>query len=138
MSRTYIKFKSTNREDEEQTILRILKENKYKKRESQGEEYYQHGSGIATSPQLIKYTFENDMIVIESWVREFGFLGESSLDGSSQIFAKKSAKGTLKKIQEGLGLEIIEQGVDNFYGYTNTGMKLVKKTRSSTILICLC
>ena len=82
MSRTYIKFKSTNREDEEQTILR----------------------------QLIKYTFENDMIVIESWVREFGFLGESSLDGSSQIFAKKSAKGTLKKIQEGLGLEIIEQG----------------------------
>ena len=50
------------------------------------------------------------MIVIESWVREFGFLGESSLDGSSQIFAKKSAKGTLKKIQEGLGLEIIEQG----------------------------
>ena len=110
MSRTYLKFKSTNREDEEQTILRILKENKYKKRESQGEENYQHGSGIATSPQLIKYTFENDMIVIESWVREFGFLGESSLDGSSQIFAKKSAKGTLKKIQEGLGLEIIEQG----------------------------
>ena len=110
MSRTYIKFKSTNREDEEQTILRIFQEDKYKKRESQGEEYYQHGSGIATSPQLIKYTFENDMIVIESWVREFGFLGESSLDGSSQIFAKKSAKGTLKKIQEGLGLEIIEQG----------------------------
>ena len=31
MSRTYLKFKSTNREDEEQTILRILKENKYKK-----------------------------------------------------------------------------------------------------------
>ena len=110
MSRTYFKFKSINRGNEEQTILRILKENKYKKRESQGEEYYQHGSGIATSPQLIKYTFENDMIVIESWVREFGFLGESSLDGSSQIFAKKSAKGTLKKIQEGLGLEIIEQG----------------------------
>ena len=110
MSRTYIKFKSTNREDEEQTILRILKENKYKKRESRGEEFYQHGSGIVTSPQLIKYTFKDDIIVIESWVREFGFLGESSLDGSSQIFAKKSAKGTLKKIQEGLGLEIIEQG----------------------------
>ena len=103
MSRTYIKFKSTNREDEEQTILRILKENKYKKRESQGEEYYQHGSGIATSPQLIKYTFENDMIVIESWVREFGFLGESSLEGSSQIFAKKSARGTLKKFRKGWG-----------------------------------
>ena len=110
MSRTYLKFKITNREDEEQTILRILKENKYKKRESRGEEFYQHGSGIVTSPQLIKYTFKDDIIVIESWVREFGFLGESSLDGSSQIFAKKSAKGTLKKIQEGLGLEIIEQG----------------------------
>ena len=110
MSRTYLKFKSTNREDEEQTILRILKENKYKKRESRGEEFYQHGSGIVTSPQLIKYTFKDDIIVIESWVREFGFLGESSLDGSSQIFAKKAAKGTLKKIQEGLGLEIIEQG----------------------------
>ena len=110
MSRTYLKFKSTNREEEEQTILRILEENKYKKRESQGEEFYQHGSGIVTSPQLIKYTFKDDIIVIESWVREFGFLGESSLDGSSQIFAKKSAKGTLKKIQEGLGLEIIEQG----------------------------
>jgi hypothetical protein len=110
MSRTYLKFKSTNREDEEQTILRILKDNKYKKRESQGEEFYQHGSGIVTSPQLIKYTFKNDIIVIESWVRDFGFLGESSLEGSSQIFAKKSAKETLKKIQEGLGLEIIEQG----------------------------
>ena len=110
MSRTYLKFKSTNREEEEQTILRILEENKYKKRESQGEEFYQHGSGIVTSPQLIKYTFKDDIIVIESWVREFGFLGESSLDGSSQIFAKRSAKGALKKIQEGLGLEIIEQG----------------------------
>ena len=110
MSRTYLKFKSTNREDEEQTILRILKENKYKKRESNGEEYYQHGHGIVTSPQLIKYTFENDTIILESWVRDFGFLGESSLEGSSQIFAKKSAKGSLKKIQEGLGLEIIEQG----------------------------
>ena len=110
MSRTYFKFKSINRGNEEQTILRILKENKYKKRESYGEEFYQHGSGIVTSPQLIKYTFKDDIIVIESWVREFGFLGESSLDGSSQIFAKKSAKGTLKKIQEGLGLEIIEQG----------------------------
>ena len=110
MSRTYLKFKSTNREDEEQTILRILKENKYKKRESHGEEFYQHGSGIVTSPQLIKYTFENDTIVIESWVRNFGFIGEDSLDGSSQIFAKKSAKGALKRIQEGLGLEIIEQG----------------------------
>ena len=110
MSRTYLKFKSTNREEEEQTILRILEENKYKKRESQGEEFYQHGSGIVTSPQLIKYTFKDDMIVIESWVRNFGFFGEDSLDGSSQIFAKKSAKGTLKKIQEGLGLEIIEQG----------------------------
>ena len=94
MSRTYLKFKSTNREDEEQTILRILKENKYNKRESNGEEYYQHGYGIVTSPQLIKYTFENDLIVIESWVRDFGFLGESSLEGSSQIFAKRSAKGT--------------------------------------------
>ena len=110
MSRTYFKFKSINRGNEEQTILRILKENKYKKRESQGEEFYQHGSGIVTSPQLIKYTFKDDIIVIESWVRNFGFLGESSLEGSSQIFAKKSAKGTLKKIQEGLGLEIIEQG----------------------------
>ena len=110
MSRTYLKFKSTNREEEEQTILRILEENKYKKRESQGEEFYQHGSGIVTSPQLIKYTFKDDIIVIESWVRNFGFLGESSLEGSSQIFAKKSARGTLKKIQEGLGLEIIEQG----------------------------
>ena len=110
MSRTYFKFKSINRGNEEQTILRILKENKYKKRESKGEEFYQHGSGIVTSPQLIKYTFKDDMIVIESWVREFGFLGESSLEGSSQIFAKKSARGTLKKIQEGLGLEIIEQG----------------------------
>ena len=110
MSRTYIKFKSTNREDEEQTILRILKENKYKKRKYNGEEFYQHGSGIVTSPQLIKYSFQNDMIVIESWVRDFGFLGESSLEGSSQIFAKRSAKGALKKIQEGLGLEIIEQG----------------------------
>ena len=49
MSRTYLKFKSTNREEEEQTILRILEENKYKKRESQGEEFYQHGSGIVTS-----------------------------------------------------------------------------------------
>ena len=97
MSRTYLKFKSTNREEEEQTILRILEENKYKKRESQGEEFYQHGSGIVTSPQLIKYTFKNDIIVIESWVRDFGFLGESSLEGSSQIFAKKSAKETLKK-----------------------------------------
>ncbi|WP_407393335.1 hypothetical protein [Methanobrevibacter sp.] len=110
MSRTYFKFKSINRGNEEQTILRILKENKYKKRESQGEEFYQHGSGIVTSPQLIKYTFKDDIIVIESWVRNFGFLGESSLEGSSQIFAKKSARGTLKKIQEGLGLEIIEQG----------------------------
>ena len=87
-----------------------MEENKYKKRESKGEEFYQRGSGLVTSPQLIKYTFKDDMIVIESWVRDFGFLGESSLDGSSQIFAKKSAKGTLKKIQEGLGLEIIEQG----------------------------
>lgn len=103
MSRTYLKFKSTNREDEEQTILRILKENKYKKRESNGEEYYQHGYGIVTSPQLIKYTFENDLIVIESWVRDFGFLGESSLEGSSQIFAKRSAKGTLKKSRKGWG-----------------------------------
>ena len=34
MSRTYIKFKSTNSEDEEKTILGILKDNKYKKRES--------------------------------------------------------------------------------------------------------
>ena len=110
MSRTYFKFKSINRGNEEQTILRILKENKYKKRESHGEEFYQHGSGIVTSPQLIKYTFKDDIIVIESWVRNFGFLGESSLEGSSQIFAKKSARGTLKKIQEGLGLEIIEQG----------------------------
>ena len=110
MSRTYFKFKSINRGNEEQTILRILKENKYKKRESQGDEYYQHGSGLVTSPQLIKYTFKDDIIVIESWVRNFGFLGESSLEGSSQIFAKKSARGTLKKIQEGLGLEIIEQG----------------------------
>ena len=50
------------------------------------------------------------MIVIESWVRNFGFFGEDSLDGSSQIFAKRSAKGALKKIQEGPGLEIIEQG----------------------------
>ena len=87
-----------------------MKENKYKKRESKGDEFYQHGSRIVTSPQLIKYTFKDDIIVIESWVRNFGFLGESSLEGSSQIFAKKSAKGTLKKIQEGLGLEIIEQG----------------------------
>ena len=110
MSRTYFKFKSINRGNEEQTILRILKENKYKKRESKGEEFYQHGSGIVTSPQLIKYTFKDDMIVIESWVRNFGFFGEDSLDGSSQIFAKRSAKGALKKIQEGLGLEIIEQG----------------------------
>ena len=110
MSRTYLKFKSTNREDEEQTILRILKENKYKKREKKGEEFYQHRAGIVTSPQLIKYTFENDTIILESWVRDFGFLGESSLEGSSQIFAKKSAKGALKRIQEGLGLEIIEQG----------------------------
>ena len=92
MSRTYFKFKSINRGNEEQTILRILKENKYKKWESQGEEFYQHGSGIVTSPQLIKYTIINDIIVIESWVREFGFVGESSLEGSSQIFAKKSAK----------------------------------------------
>ena len=91
MSRTYLKFKSTNREDEEQTILRIFQEDKYKKRESHGEEFYQHGSGIVTSPQLIKYTFKDDIIVIESWVRNFGFLGESSLEGSSQIFAKKSA-----------------------------------------------
>ncbi len=110
MSRTYLKFKSTNREDEEQTILRILQENKYKKKESKDEVYYQHGAGIVTSPQLIKYTFENDTIVIESWVRNFGFIGEDSLEGSSQIFAKKSAKGTLQKIQEGLGLDIIEQG----------------------------
>ena len=110
MSRTYIKFKSINREDEEQTILRILKEKKYKKIESPVEEYYQHGLGILTSPQLIKYTFNNDMIVIESWVRYFGFVGECSLNGSSQIFTKRSAKKTLKKIQEELGLEIIEQG----------------------------
>ena len=103
MSRTYFKFKSINRGNEEQTILRILKENKYKKRESQGEEFYQHGSGIVTSPQLIKYTFKDDIIVIESWVRNFGFLGESSLEGSSQIFAKKSARGTLKKFRKGWG-----------------------------------
>ena len=50
MSRTYLKFKSTNREDEEQTLLRILQENKYKKREIKGEEVYQHGAGIVTSP----------------------------------------------------------------------------------------
>ena len=110
MSRTYLKFKSTNREDEEQTKLRFSKENKYKKREKIGEEFYQHGAGIVTSPQLIKYTFENDTIILESWVRDFGFLGESSLEGSSQIFAKKSAKGALKRFQEGLGLEIFEQG----------------------------
>lgn len=110
MTRTYIKFKSTNREDEEQTILRILQENQYNKREKKGEVFYQHGAGIVTSPQLIKYTFENDTIILESWVRNFGFLGEDSLEGSSQIFAKKSAKKALKKIQEGLGLDIIEQG----------------------------
>ena len=89
--------------------MRIERE-QIQKREFQGEEYYQHGSGIVTSPQLIKYTFKNDVIVIDSWVKNFGFIGESSLEGSSQIFAKRSAKGTLKKIQEGLGLEIIEQG----------------------------
>ena len=43
------------------------------------------------------------MIVIESWVRNFGFLGEDSLDGSSQIFAKRSAKGALKKFRKGGG-----------------------------------
>ena len=110
MSRTYIKFKSTNREDEEQTILSVLQKNKYKKKESNGEEFYQHGSGLATSPQFIKYTFENDAIILESWVKTMGFIGEENLDGSSQIFAKKGAKKTLKKIQEGLGLDIIEQG----------------------------
>ena len=87
-----------------------MQENKYKKRIVRGEEFYQHGAGIVTSPQLIKYSFENDTIIIESWVRNFGFLGEDSLDESSQIFAKKSAKKALQKIQDGLGLDIIEQG----------------------------
>ena len=110
MSRTYFKFKSTNREDEEQTILKVLQKNKYKKKESNGEEIYQHGNGLVTSPQFIKYTFENDTIIIESWVKSFGFIGEENLDGSSQIFAKKNIKKILKEIQDNLGLDIIEQG----------------------------
>ena len=36
------------------------------------------------------------MIVIESGVKNFWFIGESSLEGSSPIFAKRLAKGTLK------------------------------------------
>ena len=116
MSRTYLKFKSTNREDEEQTILRILKENKYKKREKNGEEFYQHGAGIVTSPQLIKYTFENDTIILESWVRDFGFLGESSLEGSSQIFAKKlSLRNSFTKqdFRKDLGWKLLNRELNN-------------------------
>ena len=90
--------------------MRILKENKYEKKRSPKEVFYQQGLGIVTSPQLIKYTFKDEVLVLESWVRNFGFIGETSLEGSSQIFAKRSAKKTLKKIQEWLGLEIIEQG----------------------------
>lgn len=108
MSRTVIKFKSTNIDKDEETIRKQLALNHYNQKDMNGEIVYQNGSGALVAPKFIKYSIQGDTIVFEAWVNNFTFAGESSLEGAIGAYPKGQIRKVLNQILAELNGETIE------------------------------
>lgn len=97
MSRTRVELESKNNQKTAEVIEDILNSSRYDLVEKNGEKYWQQGIGVTASPKFIKYYFENDKLILEAWVNNFG--KESNLDGFVGALPKKQCKSVLDKIK---------------------------------------
>lgn len=103
MSRTIMRTKSKNRAREEELILNILAGNGYQQKFRNGEVVYQKGDGFVFVPKFIKYTFHNDELILEGWVKNLGILGESDLEGFISALPKQNCKDIMLSIMNAVG-----------------------------------
>lgn len=97
MSRTRIELQSNDNIANEKIIQEILTSNNYKQVVKSDETYWKCGLGILTAPKCIKYTFQDDKIIMEAWVKNFG-IKESDLSGAFGFVPKDSCKKVLNEI----------------------------------------
>lgn len=100
MSRTQIVLKCNDRSNTSQIIERILDSKRYDHIQNNNEDYWKQGLGVTESPKFIRYYFEEDNVILEGWVSNFG--KESNLDGFVGALPKKSCKKVLNEIKENI------------------------------------
>ena len=108
MSRTVIQLNCSNPQDSETVIQKILSAHDYKRKEKNGEIFYQNGVGFLVAPKFIKYTFNGEVLTLEGWVKPFAFAGESELSGVIGALPKKSCKKVMDEIQANINASIVD------------------------------
>ena len=100
MSRTQIVIESVDNQRTAQIIDNILDSHGYEYVQKGNEAYWQQGIGVTQSPKFVGYFFNENTVVIEGWVKNFG--SESDLSGFVGAVPKKSVKKVLDEIQQAL------------------------------------
>ena len=85
-------------------ILNILASNGYEQKFKNGEVFFQKGTGLLFVPKYIKYTFVGNDLILEGWVRNFGILGESALEGAISALPKQNCKDIMISIIQAVGV----------------------------------
>ena len=98
MSRTKIVLKCNDRQRTSELINQILDSKRYDFVQKNNEEYWKQGLGVTESPKYIKYYFDEDNIILEGWVNNFG--KESDLNGFVGALPKSSCKKVLNEVRD--------------------------------------
>ncbi|RAP54834.1 MAG: hypothetical protein BZ137_00030, partial [Methanosphaera sp. rholeuAM130] len=98
MSRTQIILKCNDRNTASELIDGILDSKRYDHIQKNGEDYWKQGLGVTESPKFIRYYFDEENIILEGWVSNFG--KESNLDGVIGALPKNSCKKVLNEIKD--------------------------------------
>lgn len=110
MSRTQIVLKCNDKNNASRIIEQILDSKRYDHVRKDNEDYWKQGVGVTQSPKFIRYYFDQDNVILEGWVSNFG--KESNLEGFIGALPKNSCRKVLNEIRYNIE-NLNNQTVDN-------------------------
>ena len=97
MSRTQVVLKCNDKDNASRIIEQILDSKRYDHVRKDNEDYWKQGVGVTQSPKFIRYYFDQDNVILEGWVSNFG--KESNLEGFIGALPKNSCRKVLNEIR---------------------------------------
>lgn len=110
MSRTQVVLKCNDKDNASRIIEQILDSKRYDHVRKDNEDYWKQGVGVTQSPKFIRYYFDQDNVILEGWVSNFG--KESNLEGFIGALPKNSCRKVLNEIRYNIE-NLNNQTVDN-------------------------
>lgn len=118
MSRTRVVLKCNDKNNTSALIEQILDSKRYDHIQKANEDYWKQGLGVTESPKFIRYYFDQDNVILEGWISNFG--KESNLDGVIGALPKNSCKKVLNEIKDNIE-NLNNQPINNNSNDINAG-----------------